>query len=45
MDGNQYEIQRGKGVGENILDKTTGKDSRGGTGIPKGYKSFSFYFI
>ena len=27
----------GRGVGENILDKTTRKDYRGGTGTPQGY--------
>ena len=27
----------GRGVGENVLDKTTRKDSRGGTGTHQGY--------
>ena len=27
----------GRGVGENILDKTTRKDYGGGTGAPQGY--------
>ena len=27
----------GRGVGENILDKTTGKGYGGGTGAPQGY--------
>ena len=27
----------GRGIGEKILDKTTGKDSRGGTGTSQGY--------
>ena len=27
----------GRGVGENILDKTTREDYRGGTGTPQGY--------
>ena len=27
----------GRGVGENVLDKTTRKDSRGGTGAHQGY--------
>ena len=27
----------GKGVGENVLDKTTRKDYRGGTETPQGY--------
>ena len=34
---NQYQISRGKGVRENILDKTAGKDYRGGTGTPQGF--------
>ena len=35
----------GRGVGENVLDKTIRKDSRGGTGTPQGYQTFSFYFM
>ena len=35
----------GRGVGENILNKTTRKDYMGGTGTPQGYKTFSSYFI
>ena len=35
----------GRGIGENVLDKTTRKDSRGGTGTPQGYQTFSFYFM
>ena len=31
----KYEGERG--VGENILDKTTGEYYRGGTGTPQGY--------
>ena len=34
----------GRGIGENVLDKTIWKDSRGGTGTPQGYQTFSFYF-
>ena len=30
----------GRGVGENILDKTTREDYRGGTGTPQGFRLF-----
>ena len=29
--------ERGRGVGKNVLDKTTRKEYRGGTGTPQGY--------
>ena len=35
----------GRGVGENILDKTRRQDYWGGTGTPKGYQTFSSYII
>ena len=35
----------GRGVGENILYKTTREYYRGGTGTPQGYKTFSSYII
>ena len=35
----------GRGVGEDVLDKTIRKDYRGGSGTPEGYKTFFFYFM
>ena len=36
---------KGEEVGENVLDKTTKKNYRGGTGTPLGYKTVSPYFM
>ena len=36
---------KGRGIGENILDKTIREDCRGETGNPQGYQTFSFYFM